>query len=253
MRGKMVAGVVMALAFVIPAAPAVAQAAAPGLDQACQTVERKTYRDIRDLIKIDLDTASEQDLEVLAGQVLTVARNESLPVLPDAIEDKLDGGDEADLRAFLKVGVLQAWEVALRVSVVRTLTGAGPNVQAATQKVLDTPDAGVDVYRAYLNEGVYEARALDCAAQPTPTPTVTPTVTPTATPGTTPGVTTPADPDPTASTTPAAPGGENGGEGGGLPVTGSNTGLVAAVGGALLVLGGFGYVLARRRRSRFVA
>jgi LPXTG-motif cell wall-anchored protein len=54
---------------------------------------------------------------------------------------------------------------------------------------------------------------------------------------------------PGATTTVAAAGGA----GGGLPVTGSNAGVVAGIGGALLVLGGVGYLLGRRRRSRFVA
>lgn len=49
-----------------------------------------------------------------------------------------------------------------------------------------------------------------------------------------------------------APGGENG-EGGGLPVTGANTATVAGIGGALLLLGGAGYLIGRRRRSSFVA
>lgn len=57
---------------------------------------------------------------------------------------------------------------------------------------------------------------------------------------------------PTAS--PAAPGqGGTGGDGGGLPVTGSNTATVAGAGVALLLLGGAGYLVARRRRTRFVA
>ncbi|MEU5907712.1 LPXTG cell wall anchor domain-containing protein [Micromonospora sp. NPDC047527] len=71
-----------------------------------------------------------------------------------------------------------------------------------------------------------------------PTPTATPTVAPTASPSVTPSVT------PSASSS---------GEGGGLPVTGAGTTTVAGVGGALLLLGGAGYLIARRRRTRFVA
>jgi LPXTG-motif cell wall-anchored protein len=44
-----------------------------------------------------------------------------------------------------------------------------------------------------------------------------------------------------------------GGGGGGLPVTGAATGIVAGVGGLLLAAGAVGFVLARRRRMRFVA
>ncbi|MGW5668056.1 LPXTG cell wall anchor domain-containing protein [Micromonospora sp. NPDC003776] len=75
--------------------------------------------------------------------------------------------------------------------------------------------------------------------QPTATPTPTAAPTPTATPSAAPSVV------PTA-------GGE-GGEGGGLPVTGADTATVAGVGGTLLLLGGTGYLIARRRRTRFVA
>ncbi|MDW5327790.1 LPXTG cell wall anchor domain-containing protein [Plantactinospora sp. KLBMP9567] len=46
---------------------------------------------------------------------------------------------------------------------------------------------------------------------------------------------------------------EEGGGGGGLPVTGASTGIVAAAGLLLLAAGVFGFVLARRRRTRFVA
>ncbi|MEV4462258.1 LPXTG cell wall anchor domain-containing protein [Micromonospora echinofusca] len=58
------------------------------------------------------------------------------------------------------------------------------------------------------------------------------------------------------ATTPGTPGG---GEGGGdddgptLPITGDSTGLIAGIGGLLLVAGVGGYVVAKRRRTRFVA
>ncbi|MFC8615346.1 LPXTG cell wall anchor domain-containing protein [Micromonospora purpureochromogenes] len=74
-----------------------------------------------------------------------------------------------------------------------------------------------------------------------PTPTPTPTATPSAT--------TTVAPTPASSASPGAPGGE----GGGLPVTGAGTATLAGVGGALLLLGGLGYLTARRRRTRFVA
>jgi hypothetical protein len=62
MRWKVPVGVLATLAVLIPAVlipAAEAQAAPPGLDAACQTVERKVYKDIRELITIDLDTAAD--------------------------------------------------------------------------------------------------------------------------------------------------------------------------------------------------
>ncbi|SBT53682.1 LPXTG cell wall anchor domain-containing protein [Micromonospora narathiwatensis] len=56
---------------------------------------------------------------------------------------------------------------------------------------------------------------------------------------------------------PAAGGGNDGGQGGGdggtLPITGSSTGLIAGIGALLLAAGAGGYVIARRRKTRFVA
>ncbi|TYB37686.1 LPXTG cell wall anchor domain-containing protein [Micromonospora sp. AP08] len=242
MRWKLPAGVLMALAFLVPAGPAMAQTEPPVLNEACQTVERKVYKDIRELVTIDLDTATNVEVRVLANQILAAANTDSLPVLPDAIQERLDGTAD-DLRAFLKADLQTAWSTALRVTVVRTLTGAGTNVKAAAQKALD--DGTVDAYLAYLNNGLYAARALDCASQPTATPTSQPT----ATPSPTPSATTTIAPAPTSSTSLGAPGGE----GGGLPVTGDDTATVAGIGGALLLLGGAGYLIGRRRRSRFVA
>lgn len=76
-------------------------------------------------------------------------------------------------------------------------------------------------------------------------------------------VTTHLDGDPKADNNEAAivikpgngnPGSGNGGNGGGsLPITGENTGLIAGIGGLLLAAGAGGYVVARRRRTRFVA
>jgi len=236
MRRKISAGVLMALVLLVPAAPAAAQAETPGLDAACQTVERKLFKDIRELVTIDLDTATDVEIQVVANQILAAAKADSLPVLPGAMQERLEGTAD-DLRAFLKKGMQTAWTTDLRISVVRTLTGAGANVQAAAQKVLD--NGTIDASLAYLNEGLYAARELDCASQPTPTPT--PTATPSAK--------TTAEPVPTSSASTDTPDGE----GGGLPLTGADTGTVAGVGGALLLIGGAGYLIGRRRRSRFVA
>ncbi|SCE81052.1 ALF repeat-containing protein [Micromonospora mirobrigensis] len=259
MRGKLTAGVLMALAFLTPAAPAMAQTEPPVLNEACQTVERKVYTDIRELVTIDLDTATDVEVRVLAAQILYAANTNSLVVLPKALQEQLDGTAD-ELRAFLKDGVRKAWAADLRLAAVRTLTGAGPNVQAAAQKALD--EGTIEAHLAYLNDGLYAARALDCAAQPSPSATSQPAPTPTAQPtptatsqpvptsSATPSATTTTAPTPAPSASVGAPGG---GEGGGLPVTGADTMTVVGVGGALLALGGAGYVIGRRRRSRFVA
>ena len=246
MQWKVPAGALVALAFLIPAAPAAAQTAAPGLNESCQTVERKVYKDFRELVTIDLDTATVSELRLLAYRLLAEAQAESLPVLPGEIEERLKGSSD-DLRAYLK-NVQDRWATALRVRIGQTMTNAGPNVRAAAQKVLDDPS--VEAYLAYLNNGLYEARELDCTSQPTATPTPSqPTTTPTATPSATSTVVPPV----TSSASVGAPGGDGGGEGGGLPVTGADTATVAGIGGALLLIGGASYVIGRRRRSRFVA
>ncbi|WBB65625.1 LPXTG cell wall anchor domain-containing protein [Micromonospora sp. WMMD812] len=58
---------------------------------------------------------------------------------------------------------------------------------------------------------------------------------------------------------PTGNGGGDGGQGGGdgdggaLPITGESTGLIAGIGALLLVAGAGGYLVAKRRRTRFVA
>ncbi|GLY01443.1 MULTISPECIES: LPXTG cell wall anchor domain-containing protein [Actinoplanes] len=256
MRRTIPAGVLTALALLIPVAPVAAQAAVPGPDAACQTVERKLYKDIRELVTIDLDTATDVEIRVLANQILAAVKADALPVLPPAMQEHLDGTAD-DLRAFLKKGMQSAWTVDLRISVGRTMTDAGTNVRAAAQRVLD--DATLDSYLAYLNDGLYVARELDCAAGPSASASASasasPSVTPSATASVSPSATTSVAPGATTSVSPAAPGGDEdeGGEGGGLPVTGSASGAVAGVGGALLLLGGAGFLIGRRRRARFEA
>ncbi|MET8281366.1 LPXTG cell wall anchor domain-containing protein [Micromonospora sp. NPDC005174] len=243
MQWKIPAGIAIALAFMVPAAPAMAQtAAAPGLDQNCQTVERKTFKDIRELFTFDLDTASVSQLRLLTNRILSAADTEALPTLPDIIQERL-GGTSDDLRAWLKKDAQTVWAIDLRIKVGQTMTGAGPNVKEAAQKTLDSE--GVEPYLAYLNEGLYDARALDCKSLPTPTPTTSPTSQPTPTPSATSTVA----PIAATSTSPVAAGGD----GGGLPVTGADTATVAGIGGALLLVGGASFVIARRRRARFVA
>jgi LPXTG-motif cell wall-anchored protein len=223
MRWKTSAGVLMALAFLIPTAPAMAQTESPGLNAACQTADRKVYTDISSRVTINLDTATDVEVRVLANQIMARADVDELPGLPDATQDAMDG-TPAGLRAFLKTDLQTAWLADLRLLAYRTLTDAGANVNVAAQQVLGV--GTIDALLAYLNDGLYAARTLDCAARPTPTPSVTTTVASV----------------PTSS-----------GEGGELPVTGADTGAVAGIGGALLLLGGAGYLVGRRRRSRFVA
>ncbi|CCH22260.1 LPXTG cell wall anchor domain-containing protein [Micromonospora lupini] len=50
-----------------------------------------------------------------------------------------------------------------------------------------------------------------------------------------------------------AAGGQGGGDGGALPITGQSTGLIAGIGALLLAAGVGGYLVAKRRRTRFVA
>ncbi|MFF0149963.1 ALF repeat-containing protein [Micromonospora sp. NPDC005203] len=242
MRLKYPAGALIALALLIPAAPAAAQPPSPWLNAACQTVERKVYKDIRELVKIDLDTATVVQVRVLASQILAAAGKDNLPTLQDALQKPLDG-TSAELRAFLKSDVYTAWSVALRIAVNQTLTGAGTNAREAAQKTLATDS--VDTYLAYLNNDLYTARTADCASQPTPTPGATSSATPSATTSATTSV--------AATPTSSASGAAAGGDGGGLPVTGANTMIVASIGAALLLLGGAGYLIGRRRRARFVA
>ncbi|WP_435870990.1 LPXTG cell wall anchor domain-containing protein [Micromonospora musae] len=50
-----------------------------------------------------------------------------------------------------------------------------------------------------------------------------------------------------------ATGGQGGGDGGSLPITGESTALIGGIGALLLAAGVGGYVVARRRKTRFVA
>ena len=104
----------------------------------------------------------------------------------------------------------------------QTLTGAGTNVKVAAQNVLD--DGTIDAYLAYLNNGLYVARSLDCASQAAPS----------ASAPTSPSVSASAS---LSSSAAAA---------GTLPTTGANTSFLA-LGGATLILFGIGVVLVSRR------
>jgi hypothetical protein len=157
MRWKIPVGVLLALALFIPMSSATAQPSSSGLssETSCQV---KSYKDLRQLITIDLDAASDVAVRVLASQILAAAVADSLVVLPPALQVRLDGTAE-DLRAFLKADMLNAWATDLRLAVVRTLPGAGANVQAAADEALG--NGTIDAYLSYLNNGLYIARALD--------------------------------------------------------------------------------------------
>jgi LPXTG-motif cell wall-anchored protein len=80
----------------------------------------------------------------------------------------------------------------------------------------------------------------------TPTPSPTP-----SSPAATTSPTTEPTASPTTSPTAGTPG--DGGTGGGLPVTGAQSATLAGAGAGLLLLGAAGYLIARRRRTRFVS
>lgn len=149
MRGKILAGALMALAFFIPAAPAAAQTPPLGLDETCQMVERKVYKDIRELVTIDPDTANFAEMRILAYRLLAVAEDYSFVATPRELREAL-GGSEDDLRTFLKDHVEKWWSIDLRIKVGQTMTNAGANVDAAAQEVLNI--SSMDAYLAYLTK-----------------------------------------------------------------------------------------------------
>jgi LPXTG-motif cell wall-anchored protein len=236
MRWSIPAGVVMALAILVPAAPAVAQSGTPGLNASCQTVERKVYKDMREFVTGDLDGDSVTQVRVLANQILAEATAESLNNLPFQLQERLDGS-AADLLAFLKTDLVAVWTIDLRVAVNQTMAGAGTNVRAAAQKALDT--GNVDAYLAYLNDGLYVARALDCASAPPAS----------ASAATSPPPSVPASASPvSASAAVSVSTSVSASAAGTLPTTGTNTSLLV-LGGAALILFGIGAVLVARVRT----
>jgi hypothetical protein len=126
-----------------------------------------------------------------------------------------------------------------------------PNAIVVTN-VGDAPVKGVVVQVRILNDLDFAKKYQNCwyavdsnldaawcsfddqlAGEPTPTATVTPTAG--------------SDGGAPATTPPTT------GKGGGLAITGTQAATVAGVGGALLLIGGMGYLIAHRRRTRFVA
>ncbi|MFI7674303.1 hypothetical protein [Actinophytocola sp. NPDC049390] len=159
MRWKIPAGVLLVLALLIPATSAAAQAESSRLDETtCQEV---VYTDIREFFVIDVGTASDLEIRVLANQISAVARAESLTGLFEAVQDVLRFGTPDEIRAFLQGAWEIAWTIDLRGEVLRTKgdPNAGVNVQAAAQEALN--NGSVDAFLTYLNHGLYVARALD--------------------------------------------------------------------------------------------
>ncbi|GAA2371451.1 hypothetical protein [Dactylosporangium salmoneum] len=129
----------MVLALLIPAASAVAQTGSPGTAQtSCRTV---VYSDIRQLVTIDLDTASDTSVRVLANQILAAAVANSLTTLPGRIQARLDGTAD-DLRAFLKTKLQASWSIDLRVAVNQTMTNAGSSDSAASDVMVERTERG---------------------------------------------------------------------------------------------------------------
>ncbi|MBB4908762.1 ALF repeat-containing protein [Actinophytocola algeriensis] len=159
MRWKIPASVLLVLALLIPASTAVAQTGSSRLDETtCQAV---VYTDIRELFVVDLDTASDLEIRMLANRISSVAGAESLTGLYEAVQELLRNGSPDEIRAFLQEGWQTHWTIDLRVTVLRTMgdPAAGANVRAAAQEALD--DGTIDTFLTYLNHGLYVARALD--------------------------------------------------------------------------------------------
>ena len=74
---------------------------------------------------------------MLADRILHAANADIVARSAWAMQERLNGTAD-DLRAFLKTDLQRVWSTDLRISVGRTMTGAGANVKAAAQKVLDT-------------------------------------------------------------------------------------------------------------------
>src|SRR3569833_1539066 len=134
MRWKVPAGALLVMALLMPATSALARTGSPAPAQAaCRTV---VYEDVRELVTIDVATASDTEVRLLANQVLAVAVAESLTTLPGRLQALL-GGPAADLRACVGTGLLPMWSRDLRVAVNQTMVNAGSHVAAAGQAALD--------------------------------------------------------------------------------------------------------------------
>lgn len=271
MRWKTLAGIAIALAWLVPAVPAVAAASAPaqiGLDEACRLGQPVSYPDLRSLLDVDVDAMTDVEVRVRVNQVLAASKGLYVGVAARA-QDALDGkleGEEKDSRNFLQSRALLEWKSDLLVLTSQVMSTGGAHVKDAAGKALDagTVAAAFD----FLNTGQHTAREQDYRdlvkeAQRTGGPEVVKAAT-AALDGTfqdlrvflcsgwraaydkDQAVTATATPTRTAPPAPGLPAP-------GLPVTGSNTTTLLVVGASLIVLGTAGVVIARRARTRTAA
>ena len=160
MRWKISAGVLLVLALLVSTPSAMAQTRSPSVNQATCQVNLDT--DIRELVTIDVDTASDLEIRMLANQILARARADALTTLPGRLDELLRSGTPDDIRAFLKTGMWTVWTIDLRIAVNQTMPGASDTVRAAAQEALD--NGTVDAFLGYLNRGLYLALAQDAGA-----------------------------------------------------------------------------------------
>ncbi|MEU8079284.1 LPXTG cell wall anchor domain-containing protein [Catellatospora citrea] len=266
MRWKVLAGAVVALAWLAPAVPAAANEPAQiGLSQACELARPMSYPDLEPLLDVDVDAMTDGEVRVKVNQVLSASKD-IYALVTVAAQDALDGrkeGPEKDTRDFLTSVAQSRWYTDVRLLTNQTMAAGGPAVKEAANKVLG--DDTIAAMLGYLNEGQHAARAQDyrdlvTEAKRTGGPEVGKAAT-TALAGTfedlrvflcsgwraahnkdQAAVTPSPKPTPTPAQT-VTPGGPT------LPVTGSNTMVLLIVGASLVVCGAAGVVLARRRRA----
>ncbi|GAB1690131.1 LPXTG cell wall anchor domain-containing protein [Krasilnikovia sp. M28-CT-15] len=214
----------------------------------------KRYDNCWYYVDSNLDGAyCEFDDELAAGATLAVAG----PVVTTAADARPDKVKVIIFRWFTKAeadakGGAQKLAQAEADKGTTVQRGSGATVRLEARS-LPLPSPG-DRYRVNF---AYPKLVLP-ATEPTPTarPTESAQVSapsstsPAATPSSSSVAATPATP----TSTSAAPGAAGGAGGGGsLPLTGTPIAVIGVAGAVLLLLGGAGYLAARRRRTRFVA
>jgi LPXTG-motif cell wall-anchored protein len=125
---------------------------------------------------------------------------------------------------------------------VRQGTGRAVDLEARTLALREKPNPIGLAYIKVTRPSPQPSASVPPSEVPSSGPTSTAPA-PTGSASASASAPTPADPGPV----------DDGGEGGGLPVTGSAASTAAGVGAGLLLAGGIGYAVARRRRTRFVA
>ncbi|WP_018787813.1 hypothetical protein [Micromonospora sp. CNB394] len=198
------------------------------------------------------------------GYGITLPAGVTFAKLPDGcVAQDLGGFANAyceDLGAVLKPGQYYTADVRVTVGadVTEKLLRPGFVWAAGLDGATGTPEEEPRAASSAQRRAFAEADDSDNTAQfdvfvdqspqstPSPTPTAGPTSTPTAHP-------TPTG-DATAVPTPTAGGGAGGGTGdGGLPVTGTQVGLIGGIGAAVLAAGAALMMLSRRRKVVLVA